>query len=85
MCSHVLQYQRLLAALRSVPPVLEVMRKASGLAPAPRKTHFVILAPHRADLVDRANAAIAELPAPWSEMKLETSATYLGVVVGPTA
>lgn len=52
------------AALRSIPQALEVMRKASGLEPAPSKTQLVLLSPHRPELVARAETAIASLAPP---------------------
>lgn len=60
-----------LSALRTIPQALEVMRRASGLEPAPKKTQLLLLAPN--------------LPDPWSEMRITTAASYLGAVVGPTA
>lgn len=75
----------LVAALRTIPQALEVMGRASGLEPAPTKTQLVLLAPHRPELVAHTEAAIASLAAPWSEMRLLTSAKYLGAVIGPLA
>lgn len=75
----------LVAALRGIPQALEVMRKASELEPAPTKTQLVLLAPRRPELVVRAEAAMASLAVTWCSMRLRTSATYLGAVVGPSA
>lgn len=54
----------LLAALRTIPQALEVVRRASGPGPAPTKTQLVLLASHQPELVGRAEAAVAGLSPP---------------------
>lgn len=73
------------AALTSIPRALAVMRKASGLEPAPKKTHLVLLAPHRPELHRRASEAIGRLAHPWSAMTVRGAALYLAAMVGPSA
>lgn len=62
------------AALISVPKAMDIMQKASALAPAPSKMHVVVLTPHLPEVMERAHSAIAALPRPWSLMRVTTAA-----------
>lgn len=73
------------AALVSVPRAMDIMQKASALAPAPSNMPVVVLTPHLPEVMERARSAIAALPLPWSLMRVYSDATYLGALVGPTA